>query len=61
MAVSRAFQRDSRTYDPTTEYQAPRLLDRGMELTLETERWLIGCGLSLPVGGSVVAVARRPS
>lgn len=60
MALSRAFQRDARTYDPKTEYRAPPVLDRAMELTLETERWLIGRGVSLPAGGSVVAVARRP-
>jgi hypothetical protein len=30
-----------------------------MESVLEAERWLIRRGISLPAGGSLVAVARR--
>jgi SAM-dependent methyltransferase len=60
MALSRSRQRDPRTYDPTSEYRTPRAVDRAMESVLETERWLIGRGVSLPAGGSLVAVARRP-
>jgi SAM-dependent methyltransferase len=60
MAVSRSRQRDAGTYDPKAEYRSPRAVDRTMESVLETERWLIGRGVSLPAGGSLVAVARRP-
>jgi SAM-dependent methyltransferase len=60
MALSRSRQRDPRTYDPTSEYRTPRAVDRAMESVLESERWLIGHGVSLPAGGSLVAVARRP-
>jgi len=60
MALSRLRRRDLSTYDPKSEYQAPRAIDRAMESVLETERWLIRRGMSLPAGGSLVAVARRP-
>jgi hypothetical protein len=52
-------QRDSQSYDPQTEYRAPRAVDRVMETTLEAERWLIGRGASLPAGGPLVAIASR--
>jgi 2-polyprenyl-3-methyl-5-hydroxy-6-metoxy-1,4-benzoquinol methylase len=60
MALSRARQRNPRTYDPASEYRAPRVVDRAMESVLDLERWLISIGTSLPAGGSLVAVARRP-
>jgi SAM-dependent methyltransferase len=61
MALSRATQRGRRTYDPSGEFHIPRPLDRGFEALLETDRWLIRRGFSLPAGGSLVAAARRPS
>ena len=61
MALSRAIQRRRRTYDPSGELRIPGPLDRGFEALLETDRWLIRRGFSLPAGGSLVAVARRPS
>jgi SAM-dependent methyltransferase len=60
MALSRSRQRDARTYDPKAEYRAPRVIDRALESALEAERWFIARGASLPAGGSLVAVARRP-
>ena len=60
MAVSRAFRRDGRTYDPEGEYRAPRVVDRALEGVLEAERWMIGRGVSIPAGGSLVVVARKP-
>ena len=60
MAASRARQRDAKTYDPTTEYRAPRAVDRTLEAILEVERWMIRTGVSLPVGGSLFAVATKP-
>jgi 2-polyprenyl-3-methyl-5-hydroxy-6-metoxy-1,4-benzoquinol methylase len=59
MALSRSRRRDLHTYNPKSEYQAPRAIDRAMESVLEAERWLIRRGISLPAGGSLVAVARR--
>jgi SAM-dependent methyltransferase len=61
MAMSRARQRDLKTYEPDTEYRAPRAVDRTFEAILEAERWMIGAGVSLPVGGSLFAVATRPA
>jgi SAM-dependent methyltransferase len=61
MTASRAMQRDVRKFDPSGEYHAPRAVDRVFEAMLEGERWLIARGVSLPVGGSLVAVARRPT
>jgi SAM-dependent methyltransferase len=61
MALSRLRQRSAQGYDPQAEYRAPRSVDRVMEMTLEAERSLIARGASLPVGGSVVAVASRPA
>ncbi len=61
MAVSRSRQRNMKTYDPTAEYRAPRPVDRIFEATLEVERWMIGTGVSLPVGGSLFAVATKPA
>ena len=61
MAISRARQRDTKAYDPTTEYRAPGAVDRMFEGTLEAERWMIGTGVSLPVGGSLFAVAAKPA
>jgi SAM-dependent methyltransferase len=60
MAVARARQRGRKTYDPMTEYGAPRWIDRAFEGTLEAERWLISRGVSLPAGGSLFAVAVKP-
>ncbi|HEV2475479.1 MAG TPA: methyltransferase domain-containing protein [Candidatus Dormibacteraeota bacterium] len=60
MAVSRARQRDVQSFDPSGEYHAPRAVDRALEAMLDAERWLIARGVSLPAGGSLVAVATRP-
>lgn len=59
MMLSRSRQQEAAKYDPETEYRAPRIVDRAMELTTEGERRLIGLGASLPVGGSLVAVGLK--
>lgn len=59
MAASRARQRTVHDFDPAGEYGAPGAVDRLLEAMLEGERWLIGRGVSLPAGGSLVVVARR--
>lgn len=61
MALSRMLQRDPTTYDPETEYRAPRAVDRVLEGTLEIERRAIAAGVSFPVGGSLFAVAVKPA
>ena len=60
MALARALERDRGTYDPMSEYRIPRFLNRAFEGALEVERWLISRHLSLPAGGSLIAVAMRP-
>jgi SAM-dependent methyltransferase len=60
LALSRANQRDPKTYDPQAEYRVPRAIDRALEGIGAVERGLISIGVSLPAGGSLLAVARRP-
>jgi len=47
-------------YDPLAELKISPLLNWPMERALDLERQLIRAGLSLPAGGSLLAVARRP-
>lgn len=61
MAASRLRDRVSRqAYDPAREHRAPRWLDRSLERAMDVERALIRSGASLPAGGSLLLVARRP-
>jgi SAM-dependent methyltransferase len=60
MAVSRwRARRDPRSYDPVADLVLPRPVSRTFEWMLDFERKLIGRGVDLPVGGSLVLVARR--
>jgi SAM-dependent methyltransferase len=59
MVVSRAARRLlGRAYDPVAELQ-PGPLNAVFERLLSGERWLIERGVSFPVGGSLLVVARR--
>lgn len=59
MIVSRVARRALRqSYDPVAELQ-PARLNRVFERVLDGERRLIERGVSLPVGGSLLVVARR--
>jgi SAM-dependent methyltransferase len=60
MAISRwRVRRDPRAYDPVADLVLPRPVNRAFEGILDVERKLIGRGIDLPVGGSLVLVARR--
>jgi SAM-dependent methyltransferase len=60
MALSRWRQRHlRREYDPAAELLLPAPVDRLFERALGLERRLIRRGVDLPVGGSLVLVARR--
>jgi SAM-dependent methyltransferase len=60
MAISRwRARRDPRAYDPIDDLVLPRPLNRVFEWILDGERRLIGRGVNLPFGGSLVLVARR--
>jgi len=60
LLVSRRLQR-RRAVDPMSEFGLPRAIDRALEHVMSAERRVIARGMSLPAGGSLLAVAvRRP-
>jgi hypothetical protein len=60
MALSRWRERIwDRDYDPVTDLVPPKPLNSIFERLLDVERSLIARGLNLPVGGSLIVVARR--
>jgi SAM-dependent methyltransferase len=61
MVASRLRQRKGpETFDPLAEYGHGPLVDSALGWAMALERKLIRLGLSLPAGGSLLAVARRP-
>jgi SAM-dependent methyltransferase len=61
MYLSRLMQRaPAAGYDPLVELRIAPWLNRILEGALDAERALIKAGLNLPVGGSLLLVARRP-
>lgn len=62
MWLSRLAQRRPRgAYDPLAELRIAPWINWPLEQALDGERLLIRSGVSWPVGGSLLAVARRPS
>jgi SAM-dependent methyltransferase len=60
MMLSRLTRRsDAADYDPLAELRIGALTNALLERALDVERLLINAGLSLPFGGSLLAVARR--
>jgi SAM-dependent methyltransferase len=49
-----------RDFNPRAEFDIPSRLNSALERALAIERGLIRAGLSLPVGGSRLVVARKP-
>lgn len=61
MWLSRLAQRRPRgAYDPLAELRVAPWINWPLEQALAVERLLIRSGVSLPVGGSLLVVARRP-
>jgi SAM-dependent methyltransferase len=61
MAASRTRQRKGPdSFDPLAEYRHRPFVDSALEWLMGLERSLIRLGLSLPAGGSLLAVAKRP-
>ena len=62
MLVSRTRRKnlDAR-FDPLAEFRIHPILNRALEHVLTLERSFIRAGLSFPVGGSLLAIARRKS
>jgi len=48
-------------YDPAQELRISGLANRALEKVLDLERMMIGAGISFPVGGSRLLIARKPS
>ena len=62
MMLSRLLRRTpSANYDPLAELRIGAFANALLEFALDGERLLIRAGLKLPFGGSLLAVARRPS
>lgn len=59
MLASRRRGRDRGDFDPRDEFRISRTANRALEEILRIERWLIRTGVSFPVGGSRLIVARR--
>lgn len=60
MVASRVLKRRSEQYDPRQEFEIPRVVNLLLEYVLRLERHLIKLGISFPVGGSRLMVARKP-
>jgi SAM-dependent methyltransferase len=60
LVLSRLRFRGKRDFDPLSEFRAPPFVDSALGWVLTAERTLIKSGLSLPAGGSLLVVARRP-
>jgi SAM-dependent methyltransferase len=59
MAFARWRQRDAAAFDPERELRLPHWLDNGLERLVSSERHAVRQGVSLPAGGSLLAVAAR--
>lgn len=57
MALSRF--RDRGSADPGAEFRIPAVINWCFARLLDAERWLVSLGVSWPVGGSLLVVARR--
>jgi SAM-dependent methyltransferase len=60
LVASRIAHRKDQQFDPETEYRMPAFADKVFESVMQLERWLIKRGVSFRIGGSLLAVARRP-
>ena len=61
MMISRLWsRRPGVTYDPLREFRIPARLNALLGLISTAERGFIRLGLSLPFGGSLFVVARKP-
>jgi SAM-dependent methyltransferase len=52
--------RRAKTFDPAAEFRIPRWINAVLERCIDWESWWIRAGITLPVGGSLLLVARRP-
>jgi SAM-dependent methyltransferase len=60
MALSRRRQRGSTGFDADSELKIGSVANRMLGFMLGLERLLVYSGVSLPIGGSLLAIARKP-
>jgi SAM-dependent methyltransferase len=60
MLASRLLARRQETFEPDREYRAARVIRLPLAAVMRGEEAMIALGVSFPVGGSLLAVARRP-
>lgn len=60
MLLARRRRQDPKTFDPTAELKVRGFLNWSMERLMDLERALIKAGLDLPIGGSLLLVAKKP-
>ncbi|MGE5825498.1 MAG: class I SAM-dependent methyltransferase, partial [Bacteroidota bacterium] len=60
MALSRARQKAPERFAASGELQVGRVMNRILGAVMNVERRMIAAGVSLPVGGSLLAIARKP-
>jgi SAM-dependent methyltransferase len=60
MLLSRLKMRDISKYDPSAEHRTSPLMNNMLGRVMDIERGLIRSKLSLPIGGSLLAIATKP-
>jgi len=61
MLASRLTARNTKDYNPRSEFEIPTAINSVLEHILNAERWFIRAGLDFPAGGSRFIVARKLS
>src|SRR5262245_39064201 len=62
MLISRAQKKElTADFDPTAELRIGAVANAVLENALGVERWMIRAGVSIPIGSSLMVIARRPS
>lgn len=59
MILSRFKQRFSSSYEPMDEFRISRFANMIFERIMDLERWFIKAGLTMPVGGSLLMIAKK--
>lgn len=59
MLASRRRMTQPETLDPMAEFRLSRFANAALGTVMGVERWIIRAGVSLPVGGSLLAVAQK--
>lgn len=60
LVVASRWRTRAGAFDPAAELRIPPLINAVLNALLQCEWWLIKVGIPLPIGGSLLLVARRP-